>query len=115
MCDSGKWFPQTQEGQVEKEPHYFGGLTVHPSNSNVVYLSRQINGVFEIERWETDDMGKSWNKQTITKNSTLDNVRPYIPRGLPKTSPEIVLWMENHKYIHFVNYNVAIKYWVQEK
>ena len=49
ICNSGKWFPQTPEGKTEPEPHYFGGITVHPDNGNVVYLSREINGIFEID------------------------------------------------------------------
>ncbi|MCT4645713.1 MAG: BNR repeat-containing protein [Carboxylicivirga sp.] len=110
ICDSGKWFPQTPEGKVEPEPHYFGGMTVHPKKANVVYLSRQINGVFEIERWETSDMGKTWISKAITQNSTQDNVRPYIPRGLSSPDPELVIWMENQKYIHYTNYQTAIKY-----
>ncbi len=110
ICDSGKWFPQTPEGQKEPEPHYFGGMTVHPGNANVVYLSRQVNGVFEIERWETGDLGRTWESTAITENSTLDNVRPYVPRGLKAGEEEVVLWMENQKYIHYTNFRTSIKY-----
>ncbi|MCT4586227.1 MAG: hypothetical protein N4A71_00240 [Carboxylicivirga sp.] len=85
-------------------------MTVHPKKVNVVYLSRQINGVFEIERWETSDMGKTWISKAITQNSTQDNVRPYIPRGLSSSDPELVIWMENQKYVHYTNYQTAIKY-----
>jgi len=113
MCDSGKWFPQTQEGEIEREPHYFGGMTLHPDDVSVVYLSRQVNDVFEIERWETKNKGETWAKKAITKNSTMDNVRPYVPRGLSNTSSEVVLWMENQKYIHYTNYKTSIKYWMR--
>ena len=64
---------------------------MHPDNPNVIYLSRQIEGVFEIERWETTDGGKTWSQEMITQNSEYDQVRPYIPRGLTKQDPEIVL------------------------
>ncbi len=114
ICDSGKWFPQTPEGQKEWEAHYFGGMTVHPDNANVVYLSRQVNGVFEIERWETGDMGNSWESEAITEKSQHDNVRPYVPRGLKDTNKEIVLWMENKKYIHYTNFNTSIKYLIRD-
>lgn len=110
IVDSGKWFPQTPEGQREREPHYFGGLSIHPDDANVVYLSREVNGVFEIERWETNDMGKSWGSEPITQNSELDNVRPYVPRGLSSDEDEVVLWMENQKYIHYTDYRSSIKY-----
>lgn len=115
LCDSGKWFPQTPEGQKEREPHYFGGVSLHPDNAGVVYLSRQINDVFEIERWETEDMGDSWNTTAITANSFNDNVRPYIPRGLPAGANEVVLWMENQKYIHYTTYRTSIKYFVRHE
>jgi len=110
ICDSGKWFPQTPKGQEEWEKHYFGGMTIHPDNCNIIYLSRQVNGIFEIERWETSDMGKTWKTEIVTQNSIYDNVRPYLPRGLKKGQPEIVLWMENQKYIHYTNFLTSIKY-----
>lgn len=115
ICDSGKSFPKTPVGKTEKEPHYFGGMTLHPNNSDIIYLSRQINGVFEIERWKTENKGESWETEAITKNSKYDNVRPYIPRGLLNESSEIVLWMENQKYIHYTDYKTSIKYSIREK
>ena len=115
LCNSGKWFPQTPDGIKEREPHYFGGMTIHPNNCNILYVSRQIEGVFEIERWETADQGNSWSKEAVTENSTFDNVRPVIPRELGNTSSEIVLWMENQKYIHYTDYKTSIKYLIREK
>jgi len=113
ICKSGGWFPQTQEGEEERETYYFGGLTVHPSNANIVYLSREVNDVFEIERWETADLGQTWTRMPITSNSKYDNVRPYIPHGLPIEQKEVVLWMENEYYIHFTNYQSAIRYYIK--
>ena len=110
LCSSGKWFPQTQEGATEREPHYFGNMCLHPTNPDVVYLSRQIDGAFEIERWETNDNGQSWKEQAITQNSKLDNVRPFVPRSIAADS-EVVLWMENEKYIHYSDFQTAIKYY----
>ena len=110
MVAAGKWFPQTQPGKTEREPHYFGNLTVNPNDVNVVYLSREINGVFEIERWETKNNGLSWKSRAVTKDSKLDNIRPYVPRN-GDGSVEIVLWMENEKYIHYTDYKTAIRYY----
>jgi len=113
ICKAGKWFPQTQEGKTERETHYFGNMSLNPNNTDVVYLSREINGVFEIERRETKDNGKSWEVQAITQDSEFDNVRPYVPRdGNPKQ--EVVLWMENQKYIHYTNYQTSVKYHIQK-
>ena len=110
ICKSGKWFPQTQPGQKEREPHYFGGMSIHPDNADVIYISRQVNGIFEIERWETSDSGKTWKHEAVTRNSEFDNVRPFIPRGLNAEDQEIVLWMENQKYIHYTDYRTSIKF-----
>ncbi len=114
ICDSGKWFPQTKKRKKESEPYYFGNMTIHPDNSNIIYLSRQINGVFEIERWETKDFGATWNKEAITKDSKYNNVRPFIPIGLKANQDEVVLWMENRKYIHFTKYEASIKYHIRK-
>ena len=114
ICKAGPWFPQTQENAVEREPNYFGNMTIHPANPNEIYLSRRINGVFEIEQRITHDGGKSWNIIPITEHSKYDNVRPYIPRGTSSHDKTIVLWMENKKYIHYTDYDVAIKYLVME-
>ena len=113
LCKAGKWFPQTPEGEIEREPHYMGNMSLHPQNPNIVYLSREINGVFEIEKYETNDGGKNWKITPVTQNSTLDNVRPYVPRNLPKDAKTVVLWMENKKYIHYTNFDTNIKYQIE--
>ena len=114
ICASGKWFPQTQPGKTEREPHYHGNLTLHPSLPSIVYLSRQINGTFEIEKRTTNDEGQSWQVTPITMNSKYDQVRPYVPRGLKADDPDIVLWMENRKYIHYTDYDTRILYWINK-
>lgn len=114
ICDSGPWFPQTIKGKKELEPYYFGGMSIHPSNTNVIYLSRLVNGIFEIERWETKNKGENWKSEAITKNSIYDNVRPSIPQGLKNESNEIVLWMEAQKYLHYTKYKTSIKYFISD-
>jgi hypothetical protein len=113
LCKAGKWFPQTQEGEVEREPHYMGNMTFNPRNPDVVYLSREVNGIFEIEKYVTNNGGKSWEITPITENSQYDNVRPYVPRYLPENAKTVVLWMENKKYIHYTNFHTSIKYIVE--
>ena len=115
ICDSGEWFPKTKKNKKESEPYYFGNMTLHPNNPNIIYLSRKVNGVFEIERWETEDLGETWKKEAITKNSKYDNVRPFVPRGLKVNQDEVVLWMENRKYIHFTKFKSSIRYHFREQ
>lgn len=110
ICHSGKWFPQTRAGKREREPHYSAGLVLHPLHENTVYLSRQVDGVFEIEKHVTKDNGKNWDVTALTKNSKFDNVRPYIPRNMRKKDKTVVLWMENERYVHYTDYKTKIKY-----
>ena len=112
ICKAGKWFPQTQPGEKEREEHYHGNLTIHPTKTNTIYLSRQINGRFEIEKRTTRNKGRSWKIEPITSNSEFDHVRPYVPRHTPKNSPTVLLWMENKKYIHYTNFDTRIRYWI---
>jgi hypothetical protein len=115
ICKAGKWFPQTPPGKTERESYYMGNLTLHPINPNIVYLSREVNNVFEIEKHETGDSGATWAVTPITQNSAFDNVRPYVPRNLPENGTPVVLWMENKKYIHYTDYDTSIKYFIDNE
>jgi len=115
ICKAGKWFPQTPEGETEREPHYMGNMTLHPLHPETVYLSREVNGVFEIEKYKTSNGGNSWEINSITKNSIHDNVRPYVPRNQPEDAKTVVLWMENKKYIHYTNFDTRILYFVDNQ
>lgn len=109
LCAGGKWFPQTPLGKTEPEPHYSGGLSLDHSDPSVVYLSRPVNGVREIERWTTADGGKSWNAGAVTANSKFDNIRPVVVRDHTQDGPT-VLWMNLlGRYVHYTDYRTAIK------
>ncbi|BAX78442.1 BNR-4 repeat-containing protein [Labilibaculum antarcticum] len=110
ICNSGKWFPQTQEGEIEKEPHYSGGMTIHPLKENTIYISREVNGIFEIEKRVTSDHGMSWKTTAITQNSKYDNVRPVVPQNMKQGDKMVLLWMVNEKYVHYSNYKTRIDY-----
>ncbi|OPZ17483.1 MAG: hypothetical protein BWZ10_01196 [candidate division BRC1 bacterium ADurb.BinA364] len=107
---AGGWFPQTPEGKKEREPHYSGGIALDPDNPSVVYLSRPINGVFEIERWETGDLGATWKTEAVTVGSRNDNVRPFAIRYAQSNArgPR-ALWMNNERYAHFTDYKTTIR------
>jgi hypothetical protein len=114
ICKAGSWFPQTQPNTVERETYYFGNMTIHPARPDVIFLARQIDGIFEIEKRTTPDGGNSWKIEAITANSAYDNVRPYVPRNTTAKDKTVVIWMENKKYIHYTDYDVSIKYLVME-
>ncbi len=108
VVDSGSWFPHTPEGATEREPYYSGGIVLDHYDPSQVYLSREANGVFEIEHWSTPDHGKTWQTSSITAQSTFDNVRPFVVRNHPGDSMR-VLWMNVRKYLHFTEYESDIK------
>jgi hypothetical protein len=110
----GRWFPQTPAGKREPEPHYAGGLTLDHENPGMVYTSRQVNGVFEIERWTTADYGATWTTMSITRDSTVDNVRPFVTWSASGPVPpgrKMLYWMHATHYIHYdSNYFTSIHY-----
>jgi hypothetical protein len=108
ICIAGKWFPETPEGKEEREVHYSGGVVLDHSDPKIVYLSRQIKGVFEIEKWITKNNGKSWKSFPITANSKNNNVRPFVIRNHERRKPH-VMWMNNKKYVHYTDYKSVIK------
>jgi rhamnogalacturonyl hydrolase YesR len=109
LINSGKWFPQTKQGTVEREPNYSGGIVLDHEDPSVAYLSVNRDSVFEIEKWTTKDNGNSWNVEAVTKNSSKDNVRPFAVRNAKENNPFQVLWLSNTKYIHYTDYQNAVK------
>jgi len=107
LCPAGRWFPKTPEGKTEPEPHYSGGIALDHDDPSVVYLSRPVNGIFEIERWRTADGGATWASVSLTSGSEKDNVRPDVVRGHPPDGPA-VLWMSNRRYIHYTKFDAAL-------
>jgi len=110
IIESGRWFPQTQPNTVEREVNYSGGLTFDPTNPEVLYISHQINNRFEISRVEKKKGGKDWKITPVTRNSQYDNVRPFVPRYRTDGQKNILLWMENRRYIHYTDYDSSIRY-----
>ena len=108
LCKAGKWFPQTQPETEETEKQYSGGIILDHSNPSIVFLSREINNVFEIEKWTTKDEGKTWESQAITEDSILDNVRPFVVRNSINGDGPHVVWMKNHSYIHYTNFQTEL-------
>jgi len=109
VAAAGPWFPKTPAGKQEPEPHYSAGIVLDHTDPSIVYLSRQVNGVFELERWVTPDGGKNWNSTPLTEKSARDNVRPVAVRNQKRGQLPSVLWMQNFQYVHYTDYRSAIK------
>jgi len=107
IVEAGGWFPETPEGETEPEPHYSGGVVLDHDAPSSVYLSRPINGTFQIERWTTRDGGDSWSSRRLT-DTAENSVRPVVARGR-WSGGAVVLWMDNRKYVHYLDFDSKIR------
>lgn len=104
ICKAGGWMPTLKHGEKNREPYYSGGISLdHESPSNV-YLSREINGVFELEHWKKAK--RKWAFSKITSHSESNNVRPFVVSRYTGKVP-IVLWMFG-LYNHYTNYSTDL-------
>lgn len=110
LINSGTWFPENEAGKKQREENYSGGMTLDPLNPATVFISHQIDGIFELSKANTGDLGKRWKLTPVTRNSTLNNVRPVIPRYRKKKDPVVLMWMQFRKYIHYTDYDSDIRY-----
>ena len=111
ISEGGGWFPQTPEGKHEREPNYSGGISLDHTNPSILYLSKPVNGVFEIFKYSSKDKGKSWIPEQLTTNTPAElvNIRPYVPINHKKGTFD-VLWMQG-RYIHYTHYNTAVLFY----
>lgn len=116
IVKSGKWFPQTPAGTTEREPHYSGGLSMDHENPWVVYLSKQVSGVFEIFKYETTDKGDNWTITAITENTpdNIVNVRPIVPRNHREGYFD-VLWMRGKYGYYYQDFKTEIAFQMSAK
>jgi hypothetical protein len=91
----------------EREPFYSGGIALDYQNPSTVYLSKEVNGIHELEKWETKDQGKNWNSESITTQSLNKNIRPVVPRNSEDKGIEVV-WMQGD-YNHYTDYKTGLK------
>lgn len=110
ITKAGIWFQRGEytKEKIEYECNYSGGVYLDHENPDIVYLSRPVNDIFEIERWVTTDAGVHWTSEAITHKSSKDNVRPFVIRGHKENQPSL-LWMYNYHYPAFRNYHCGIR------
>jgi hypothetical protein len=93
---------------------YTGNVALVPDDPDTVYISTDVDPVsgkplssqhFEIFRGVTPDGGATWRWTPITRDSTMDNLRPIVPIGDGRHT--VLLWMRG-KYTTYTNWNTAI-------
>lgn len=105
----------------QAEDDYAGGICIDPDDPNVIYLSSnaadpfnlsdttnvalRANARYELYRGVTADGGLSFSWSALTTNSTVDNLRPYVPRhaqGAPA-----VIWFRG-TYTSYSSFNCSV-------
>jgi hypothetical protein len=90
------------------EFEYSGGLALDHSDPSIVYLSKQVRGGWEIERWVTSDGGAHWHHTVVVPADGEQNVRPVVPRGYDH-GPMSLLWLRG-SYNTYTDYHTSIAY-----
>ena len=94
------------------EDDYSGLVALDPQDPNTVFISTNADPVtgqplisaadgqrhYELFRGESADGGAHWRWQPITANSTVDNLRPLVPKWRDKRTA--LVWMRGPAYIH---------------
>lgn len=116
-----KTFLINASGHFHQTPNlekcYSAGMAIDPSNVNEVYCSLPVEGkygkVYEIVRFIMSEDGEVISKEAVTKDSQLNNVRPYmIPAS--EGTPLRLTWMYGNYYDwivsvrHPLGYNTGI-------
>jgi hypothetical protein len=107
LTPAGSWFPTGGERRRYFDPYCSGGIALDHSDPSVVYLSRPVGGVFEIERWTTPDGGRSWSSEAVTSGSASNNVRPLVPLGRAAGGPGLI-WM-NGPYTDYKRHSTSLR------
>lgn len=111
ITEAGQWFMRNDyndKNYIETEMNYSGGVYLDHSNPDIVYTSRPINNVFEIEKWTLTGDGSRWKKTAVTCGSEHDNVRPFVVRDCPEGMPGL-MWMYNYRYPGYTAFDSAIR------
>jgi len=101
------------------QPDYGGGICLDPQDPTTIYISTDAANPFDLttttnvplaahyQIWKgvTADGGLTFSWQPITGNSTVDNLRPYIPRRFG--GEPCVLWFRG-TYASYTSFNTGI-------
>jgi len=71
--------------------YFSGGMAMPTRNPDVVYASVTRGEHAVLERFETDDAGRTFASETVTPRPVSDNLRPVVPEN---ASPDVpVVWL----------------------
>jgi autotransporter-associated beta strand protein len=114
-----KFIAQAGRPLYNGQPDYGGGMCLDPQDPNTIYISTDAANPFDLttttnvplgadyQIWKgvTADGGLTFTWQAITGSSTVDNLRPYIPRRFG--GEPCVLWFRG-TYVSYTSFNCSI-------
>ena len=94
------------------ENDYTGLADLDPNHPDHVFISTKVDprtqtalAHYEIFDGKTSDGGANWTWKSITYDSSVDNLRPIVPRGAKNIAT--LLWVRG-QYNSYTNYNACI-------
>lgn len=90
-------------GLYGAQPWYSGGAVIDHEDVNVVYVSRQVAGQWEIWRYRTTDGGLTFTGEAVTAGSAVPQLRPVVIRDHPADAIA-VLWCAG-RYTTYTDYD----------
>ena len=101
------------------EEHYTGNIALDPNDPDTVYVSADVdpsNGQplrssadglrhYELFKGTTPDHGRSWAWTPLTKNSSMDNIRPVVPVWNKRQTA--ILWLRG-SYRSYTDYDLEV-------
>lgn len=94
------------------ENDYTGLVALDPNDPNQVFISTNIDprsGAalthYELFQGLTSTAGRTWTWTPITYESSVDNLRPVVPRGAPERT--ILLWLRG-TYTTYKSYDLQV-------
>lgn len=96
----------------DREEHYAGGIAIDPQNTDVIYLSADVDpatgepnstGRYQMYRGTLTD--NSWSFEQLTHDAQVDNIRPVVPRG--HDFDKLAVWVQG-RYTTYEDYDTAI-------
>lgn len=99
ICSTGMYFDAI-------DPHSNGRGAFDTRNPDVLYLSRESGGAWNVEEWVARNSGASWQKSRDITTGAGKKFRPLSPEGHDGRAAVAYLTGE---YVDFTDFNVSIR------
>lgn len=105
IVDTGGYIPDTAVGANPLEVYYPGGLALDHADPNIVYISREVSGQWEMFVYRTANGGATWSSTQLTSSSSEKQIRPVGVRD----QDDIAMIWDFGTYHSYVDYDLGMK------